>query len=66
MDYLPLKIKKSEPAKFYKLSFRIVRFPIAEGSYETIITNLEREKYTMDKLKELYASRWGIETSFRT
>ena len=65
MDYLPLNIKKSEPAKFYELSFRIVRFEIAEGSYETIITNLEREKYTMDKLKELYASRWGIETSFR-
>lgn len=65
MDYLPLNVKKSEPAKFYELSFRIVRFEIAEGSYETIITNLEREKYTMEKLKELYASRWGIETSFR-
>lgn len=65
MDYLPLKIKKSEPAEFYKLSFRIVRFEIAQGLYETIITNLEREKYTIDKLKELYALRWGIETSFR-
>ncbi len=65
MDYLPLNIKKSEPAKFYELSFRIVRFEIGDGSYETIITNLEREKYTIDKLKVLYASRWGIETSFR-
>lgn len=65
MDYLPLNIKKSEPAKFYELSFRIVRFEIADGSYETVITNLEKEKYTIDKLKELYALRWGIETSFR-
>lgn len=65
MDYLPLKNKKSEPAKFYELSFRIVRFEIAEGLYETVITNLEREKYKMDELKELYALRWGIETSFR-
>lgn len=65
MDYLPLNIKKSEPAKFYELSFRIVKFEIADGSYETVITNLEKEKYTTDKLKELYALRWGIETSFR-
>lgn len=65
MDYLPLKVNKSEPAKFYELSFRIVRFEIADGSYETVITNLEKEKYTIDKLKELYALRWGIETSFR-
>lgn len=65
MDYLPLNTKKSEPAKFYELSFRIVRFKIADGSYETVITNLEKEKYTIDKLKELYALRWGIETSFR-
>ena len=48
MDYLPLNIKKSEPAKFYELSFRIVRFEIAEGLYENIIANLEKEKYTME------------------
>lgn len=65
MDYLPIKNKKSEPAKFYELNFRIVRFPISEDSYETVITNLDRGKYPMKKLKELYASRWGIETSFR-
>lgn len=64
-DYLPLKNKKAEPAKFYELHFRIVRFPISEDSYETIVTNLCREKYPPDELKKLYASRWGIETSFR-
>ncbi len=43
-DYLPLKNKKSEPAKFYELRFRIVRFPISETSYETIVTNLNSEE----------------------
>lgn len=50
-DYLPLKNRKSEPAVFYKLKFRIVRFPISEGMYETIVTNLDRTKYPSDELK---------------
>lgn len=64
-DYLPLKNKKSDPVKFYELGFRIVRFSISEDSYETVVTNLGREKYDPDELKKLYAARWGIETSFR-
>lgn len=64
-DYLPLKNKRSDPVKFYELHFRIVRFPISEDSYETIVTNLNRDNYAPDELKKLYASRWGIETSFR-
>ncbi len=64
-DYLSLKNKKSEPAKFYELRFRIVRFPISETSYETIVTNLNSKEYPPDKVKKLYASRWGVETSFR-
>lgn len=64
-DYLPVKNKKSDPIHFYGLSFRMVRFPISEDTYETVITNLDRDTYPPAKLKELYASRWGIETSFR-
>lgn len=64
-DYLPLKNKKSEPAKFYELHFRMVRFAISDGFYETVITNLDGTKYPPSELKKLYASRWGIETSFR-
>lgn len=64
-DYLPLKNRKAEPAKFYELHFRIVRFPISEGSYETVVTNLDVGRYPPAELKKLYASRWGIETSFR-
>ena len=64
-DYLPVKNRKSEPSRFYKISFRIVRFPISEDTYETIITNLPANKYPPREIKKLYASRWGIETSFR-
>ena len=64
-DYLPVKNRKSEPAKFYKISFRIVRFPLSEDTYETIITNLPTDKYSPDEIKRLYGLRWGIETSFR-
>lgn len=64
-DYLPLKNKKAEAARFYGLHFRIVRFPISESSYETVVTNLGTGKYPPTELKKLYASRWGIETSFR-
>lgn len=64
-DYLTQKNKKSEPTSFYNLRFRIVRFKITEDTYETVLTNLDKEQYPPQKLKESYASRWGIETSFR-
>lgn len=64
-DYLPPKNKKAEPTKFYELNFRIVRFQISENTYETVVTNLAKDRYSPDELKKLYASRWGIETSFR-
>lgn len=61
-DFLPSTSRKADPMLFYELSFRIVRFKISEDSYETVITNLD---YSPDELKQLYAMRWGIETSFR-
>lgn len=64
-DYLPLRNRKAEPTKWYKLSFRIVRFPISENSYEVIITDLPAEQFPPDEIKRLYALRWDIETSFR-
>ena len=50
---------------FYEMNLRIVRFPIADGSYECIITNLPPEEFPPEDIKELYHMRWGIETSFR-
>lgn len=64
-EYLPLKSKKNDPAVFYELNFRIVRFEVTDELYETVLTNLDKDVYPPEKLRELYASRWGIETSFR-
>ena len=64
-DYLPQQNRKHDPAIFYKLPFRIVRFKISEGSYETVVTNLDSLSFPALELKKLYHMRWGIETSFR-
>lgn len=49
----------------YDLTFRIVRILISENTYECIVTNLPRDTFPAEKLKEIYNSRWGIESSFR-
>lgn len=64
-DFLPQKNKKKDPTLFYQLHFRLVRFPLSESSFETIITNLPVDTFPTDEIKKLYAMRWGIETSFR-
>lgn len=64
-DYLPKKSRKADPVKLYELKFRIVRFKITEDTYETVLTNLDSTSYSPEKLKKLYVTRWGIETSFR-
>ena len=50
------------PYEFHK---RIVRFKITDDTYECIMTNLDRDEFSMEEIKELYHKRWGIETSFR-
>jgi Transposase DDE domain. len=64
-DYLPRRSRKHDPVVFYNLAFRVVRFPISDTSFETVLTNLDAASFPPSKLKELYAMRWGIETSFR-
>lgn len=49
----------------YEFHARIVRFKITDDTYECIITNLNREEFSIEEIKELYRKRWGIETSFR-
>lgn len=49
---------------FYPLSFRIVRFQIAEDAFEVVATNLPADQFPPEELKLLYNLRWGIETSF--
>ncbi len=50
----------------YEISLRVLRFPIGNGTYENIITNLPENEFHADEIKELYRLRWGIETSFCT
>ncbi len=59
-DFLPVGSKETYPC-----SYRILRFPTAEDSYEVIMTSLDRETFPFAKIRELYLMRWGIETSFR-
>ena len=46
-----------------EISFRVVRLPLSTGEYETVVTSLPKV-VPSDTVKELYHSRWGIETSF--
>lgn len=64
-DFLPSHSRKSEQTRFYEINFRIVRFEITPGNYETVLTSLDVNKYPPKELKRLYALRWGTETSFR-
>lgn len=49
----------------YHMRLRVVRFQIAEGVYENIITNLPSDEFSLGQVKHIYHLRWGQETSFR-
>lgn len=49
----------------YCMRLRVVRFEIAEGVYENIITNLPTGEFSLEQIKHIYHLRWGQETSFR-
>ena len=49
----------------YDLTFRIVRFPISEDTYECIVTNLPKNEFPLEKIKLIYFARWSVESSFR-
>lgn len=47
----------------YPMRFRIVRFQLDTGGFETIATSLPRS-FTLEDIRDIYHLRWGIETSF--
>ena len=49
----------------YRMRLHVVRFQIAEGVYENIITNLPSDEFSLEQIKHIYHLRWGQETSFR-
>ena len=71
------KTHRWDQASPYTLNLRVVRFRIADNpneygdiegnpnNYETLITTLPQDEFSVQEMKELYHMRWGIETSFR-
>lgn len=49
----------------YRMRLRVVRFQIAEGVYENIITNLPKDEFSPEQIRHIYHLRWDQETSFR-
>lgn len=63
------KIYKSRKQRWdfgspYSMSFRVLRFLLETGEYETLVTDLPKS-FSLSEIKELYHARWGIETAFR-
>lgn len=58
-DYLPIE------KDFYEMDLRVVRFRISDEEYECLVTNLNKEEFTVNELKDIYNLRWKIETNFR-
>jgi hypothetical protein len=59
-DFIPCGDRTTE----YKMEFRMASVKLSSGEYEYLLTNLPRDKFPPDKLKELYHLRWGCETAF--
>ncbi len=59
-DYIEPGSKETEA-----LRLRVVKFPLSEGSFEYIVTNLPMYGFSTDTVRELYRLRWGIETAYR-
>ena len=53
--------------RFYDADYRIVRIKIdgKDEEYESIITNLDRDEFSKEEIKQLYKMRWDIEVSYR-
>ena len=58
------KYSRWDFGNYYPMKFRICRFQLDNGEFETVATSLPRS-FTLPEIKELYHLRWGIETSFR-
>lgn len=46
------------------IKIRFVNIKLSTGEIETIMTNLDSDKFNTDDIKTIYNLRWGIETSY--
>lgn len=74
LGYEPNRVnyyKKTDPELYEYLKsgnvikVRCVKVPLDTGEIEYLLTNLEKELITKEEIKELYTSRWQIETNYR-
>lgn len=56
---------KLRTVKFRACKFRINDPKSDKEEWEVILTNLNRDDYPLERIKEIYHLRWGIETSFK-
>jgi hypothetical protein len=59
------KLKKYGLSKTLK-GLRLVSFPLSSGEKEVLLTNIDRDDYSINDLQKLYQSRWGVEEGYKT
>ena len=47
---------------YYVLPLRVIRFKLTDATYECLITNLDRDEFPFEVMKELYHLRWNVMT----
>lgn len=56
---------KEYARKIGRLELRVVEIKLANGTVELLVTNLDKEEFSLEEMKEIYAKRWNIETGFK-
>ena len=72
-QYSRVKYYKKKNPKFYEelkkeknIRVRIVKIRLENGTTEILATNLSKENFSTEDIKEIYRLRWGIETMYHT
>lgn len=55
---------KEFAVKMERLEFRVVKVKLKNGDIEVLATNLDKNEFSKNDLKELYGKRWTIETGY--
>lgn len=54
LDYIDL-----DKNPYYKMEFRVLRFPISEDTYECVITNLPSTQFNVEEIKKTICNEMG-------
>lgn len=70
-EYNRAKYYRNTDPEFYNyfmsnnVKVRCVKVELETGEIEVLLTNLEKDKFTSDEIKELYNLRWQIEVNYK-